>query len=133
MAPTDGPRGWIAGWERFFDCFVDFRRRSWLGLGSAFVRVVEARQDLALVDAEETFLIRSDLVHVDVVVTRVDEFLDETGQITVQPGHRVVTGGPSRYVRQPSYSGIAPVLAGIALACDDVWSLLAVAVSAERA
>ena len=76
MAATDGPRGWIAGWERFFDCFVDFRRRSWLGLGSAFVRVVEARQDLALVDAEETFLIRSDLVHVDVVVTRVDEFLD---------------------------------------------------------
>ncbi len=48
--------------------------------------------------------------------------------IKVQPGHRVVTGGPYRYVRHPSYTGIALVLAGIALACDDVWSLLAVAV-----
>jgi protein-S-isoprenylcysteine O-methyltransferase Ste14 len=48
--------------------------------------------------------------------------------IMVQPGHRVVTGGPYRYVRHPSYSGIALVLAGIALACDDVWSLVAVAV-----
>jgi protein-S-isoprenylcysteine O-methyltransferase Ste14 len=48
-------------------------------------------------------------------------------QIQVQPGHRVVTGGPYRYVRHPSYSGIALVLAGIALACDDVWSLVAVA------
>ncbi len=49
-------------------------------------------------------------------------------QIRVQPGHRVVTDGPYRYVRHPSYSGIALVLAGIALACDDVWSLVAVAV-----
>jgi protein-S-isoprenylcysteine O-methyltransferase Ste14 len=48
--------------------------------------------------------------------------------IKVQPGHRVVTGGPYRYVRHPSYTGIALVLAGIALACDDVWGLLAVAV-----
>jgi protein-S-isoprenylcysteine O-methyltransferase Ste14 len=49
-------------------------------------------------------------------------------QIKIQPGHRVVTDGPYRYVRHPSYTGIALVLAGIALACDDVWSLLAVAV-----
>ena len=49
-------------------------------------------------------------------------------QIRVQPGHRVVTDGPYRYVRHPSYTGIALVLAGIALACDDVWSLVAVAV-----
>ena len=49
-------------------------------------------------------------------------------QITVQPGHRVVTSGPYRHVRHPPYSGIALVLAGIALACDDVWSLVAVAV-----
>jgi protein-S-isoprenylcysteine O-methyltransferase Ste14 len=48
--------------------------------------------------------------------------------IKVQPGHRVVTGGPYRYVRHPSYTGIAMVLAGIALACDDVWGLVAVAV-----
>ena len=48
--------------------------------------------------------------------------------IKVQPGHRVVTGGPYRYVRHPSYTGIALVLAGIALACDDVWGLVAVAV-----
>jgi protein-S-isoprenylcysteine O-methyltransferase Ste14 len=49
-------------------------------------------------------------------------------RIKVQSGHTVVTDGPYRYVRHPSYTGIALVLAGIALACDDVWSLLAVAV-----
>lgn len=48
-------------------------------------------------------------------------------QIRVQAGHQVVTGGPYRYVRHPSYTGIALVLTGIALACDDVWALLAVA------
>ncbi len=48
--------------------------------------------------------------------------------IKIQPGHRVVADGPYRYVRHPSYSGIVLVLAGIALACDDVWSLVAVAV-----
>jgi protein-S-isoprenylcysteine O-methyltransferase Ste14 len=49
-------------------------------------------------------------------------------RITVQSGHQVVTKGPYRYVRHPSYTGIALVLAGIALACDDVWALLVVAV-----
>src|SRR5258707_1112495 len=48
-------------------------------------------------------------------------------QIQVQPGHHVVTDGPYRYVRHPSYSGIALVLAGIALARGDILSLLAVA------
>jgi protein-S-isoprenylcysteine O-methyltransferase Ste14 len=48
--------------------------------------------------------------------------------IKIQPGHRVVTGGPYRFVRHPSYTGIALVLTGVALACDDVWSLVAVAV-----
>jgi len=48
--------------------------------------------------------------------------------IKVQPGHRVVTGGPYRFVRHPSYTGIGLVLAGIALACGDMWGLLAVAV-----
>jgi protein-S-isoprenylcysteine O-methyltransferase Ste14 len=56
--------------------------------------------------------------------------------IKVQPGHRVVTNGPYRYVRHPSYTGIALVLIGIALACDDVWSLggvgLAVRIRAEE-
>lgn len=49
-------------------------------------------------------------------------------QINIQPGHRVVSDGPYRYVRHPSYSGIALVLAGIALAGDDVWSIVAVVV-----
>jgi protein-S-isoprenylcysteine O-methyltransferase Ste14 len=49
-------------------------------------------------------------------------------RIKVQPGHQVVTSGPYRFVRHPSYTGIAMVLAGIALASGDVWSLLAVAV-----
>lgn len=49
-------------------------------------------------------------------------------RIQVQAGHQVVAGGPYRYVRHPSYTGIALVLAGIALACDDVWALVAAAV-----
>jgi len=38
-----------------------------------------------------------------------------------------MTRGPCRHVRHPPYTGIALVLAGIALACDDVGSLVAVA------
>ena len=49
-------------------------------------------------------------------------------QIQIQPGHLVVTGGPYRYVRHPSYTGVALVLTGIAVASDDVWSLVAAAV-----
>jgi protein-S-isoprenylcysteine O-methyltransferase Ste14 len=48
-------------------------------------------------------------------------------QIDIQPGHQVVTGGPYRYLRHPAYSAVALVLAGIALACDDMWSLVAAA------
>jgi protein-S-isoprenylcysteine O-methyltransferase Ste14 len=51
-------------------------------------------------------------------------------QIEVQPDHRVVTGGPYRYVRHPSYTGVALVIVGIALATGDVVSLAAVAVLA---
>lgn len=49
-------------------------------------------------------------------------------QIQIQSGHRVVTSGPYRYVRHPSYAGIALVLIGIAVATGDVLSLAAVAV-----
>lgn len=48
-------------------------------------------------------------------------------RIEVQPGHRVVAGGPYRYVRHPSYSGMALILLGIALATGDVLSLAIVA------
>jgi protein-S-isoprenylcysteine O-methyltransferase Ste14 len=51
-------------------------------------------------------------------------------RIKVQPGHQVVAKGPYRYVRHPSYTGLALILAGIALATDDVWSLVVVAVVA---
>jgi protein-S-isoprenylcysteine O-methyltransferase Ste14 len=51
-------------------------------------------------------------------------------RIEVQPGHRVVTEGPYRFVRHPSYTGLALVLAGIALATGDVLSLVAVAILA---
>ena len=49
-------------------------------------------------------------------------------RIQVQAEHRVVADGPYRYVRHPSYSGLALVLLGIALASGDVLSLVAVAV-----
>jgi protein-S-isoprenylcysteine O-methyltransferase Ste14 len=48
-------------------------------------------------------------------------------QITIQPSHRVVTTGPYRYLRHRAYSAVTLVLAGIALVCDDVWSLVAAA------
>lgn len=47
-------------------------------------------------------------------------------RIEVQAGHQVITDGPYRYVRHPSYSGLALALIGIALASGDVLSLVAV-------
>jgi protein-S-isoprenylcysteine O-methyltransferase Ste14 len=44
-------------------------------------------------------------------------------RIEVQPEHHVVSRGPYRYVRHPSYTGVALVVMGIALAAGDVLSL----------
>ena len=49
-------------------------------------------------------------------------------QIEIQAGHQVVTTGPYRYVRHPSYTGLALALIGFALASGDVLSLPAVLV-----
>jgi len=46
-------------------------------------------------------------------------------RIEVQAGHRVITNGPYRYVRHPSYSGVELILIGIGLASGDVVGLLA--------
>jgi protein-S-isoprenylcysteine O-methyltransferase Ste14 len=48
-------------------------------------------------------------------------------QITIQPSHQVVTTGPYRHLRHPAYTAVAFILTGVALACDDVWSLVAAA------
>ena len=47
-------------------------------------------------------------------------------QIEIQTGHRVVTTGPYRYVRHPSYTGMALVTLGFAFGSGDVLSLPAV-------
>ena len=47
--------------------------------------------------------------------------------IGIQSGHTVVTTGPYRFVRHPSYTGLILGVVGYALACGDVWSLLAAA------
>jgi protein-S-isoprenylcysteine O-methyltransferase Ste14 len=44
-------------------------------------------------------------------------------QIEIQTGHRVVTNGPYRYVRHPSYTGMLLVTLGFAFASGDVLSL----------
>ena len=49
-------------------------------------------------------------------------------RIEVQADHHVVTGGPYRYVRHPSYTGLLLVLIGIGLASGDVVSLVAIVV-----
>lgn len=43
-------------------------------------------------------------------------------RIQIQADHEVVTGGPYRYVRHPSYTGLALVVVGIALSSGDVLS-----------
>jgi protein-S-isoprenylcysteine O-methyltransferase Ste14 len=46
-------------------------------------------------------------------------------QIEIQPGHHVVTRGPYRFVRHPSYTGISLAIVGFAVGCGDVYGLLA--------
>jgi protein-S-isoprenylcysteine O-methyltransferase Ste14 len=46
-------------------------------------------------------------------------------RIEVQPEHQVVTGGPYRHVRHPSYTGVALVVIGISLAAGDLVGLAA--------
>jgi protein-S-isoprenylcysteine O-methyltransferase Ste14 len=46
-------------------------------------------------------------------------------QIRIQAGHTVVTNGPYRFVRHPSYTGVVLAIAGYALATGDVYSLVA--------
>jgi protein-S-isoprenylcysteine O-methyltransferase Ste14 len=50
--------------------------------------------------------------------------------IRIQSGQTVVTTGPYRFVRHPSYTGLSLGVVGYALACGDVWSLVAAAVLA---
>lgn len=44
--------------------------------------------------------------------------------VTIQDNHRVVTAGPYRLIRHPSYSGGLLALAGIGVALDNWASLL---------
>jgi protein-S-isoprenylcysteine O-methyltransferase len=41
-----------------------------------------------------------------------------TYQIGIRPGHQLVTHGPYRWIRHPSYSGYLLVLTGIGIACS---------------
>jgi protein-S-isoprenylcysteine O-methyltransferase Ste14 len=43
--------------------------------------------------------------------------------VQIVPGHRLVTSGPYRFVRHPSYSGLLLFLAGMGLALGDWLSL----------
>ena len=50
-----------------------------------------------------------------------------SGLVAIQPGHELVTRGPYRYVRHPSYLGMMVGLAGWALVFRSVVGLAAVA------
>ncbi|WP_147341230.1 methyltransferase family protein [Actinomadura logoneensis] len=43
--------------------------------------------------------------------------------VHVQEGHRVVSGGPYRYVRHPSYTGLMLIFVGIALSFGNIVAL----------
>ena len=45
--------------------------------------------------------------------------------VTIQPGHRVVTAGPYRWVRHPSYAGGLVGLLGLGIALGSVAAVLA--------
>jgi protein-S-isoprenylcysteine O-methyltransferase len=47
-----------------------------------------------------------------------------TGQVAIQPGHRLVRSGPYRLVRHPSYAGGLLALIGLGVALDDWLSVL---------
>jgi protein-S-isoprenylcysteine O-methyltransferase Ste14 len=49
-----------------------------------------------------------------------------TSQVTIQEGHRVVTRGPYRYLRHPSYTAMLVVLLGLGIALDTWSSILAI-------
>ena len=47
-----------------------------------------------------------------------------TTHVTFQAGHRLVTGGPYRWVRHPSYTGALLSLLGFPLACGSLFGLV---------
>jgi protein-S-isoprenylcysteine O-methyltransferase Ste14 len=49
-----------------------------------------------------------------------------TSQVTIQEGHRVVTRGPYRYLRHPSYTAMLVALLGLGIALDTWSSILAI-------
>ena len=48
-------------------------------------------------------------------------------RVFLQEGHRLITTGPYRFIRNPSYTGAVVTLIGVGLAQGNGWSLLAVA------
>ena len=53
-----------------------------------------------------------------------------TYDVTIQPGHRVVTAGPYRWVRHPSYAGGLVGLLGLGVALGSAAAVLALVVVA---
>ena len=51
-----------------------------------------------------------------------------TYDVTIQPGHRVVTAGPYRWVRHPSYTGGLVGLLGLGVALGSAAAVLALVV-----
>jgi protein-S-isoprenylcysteine O-methyltransferase Ste14 len=51
-------------------------------------------------------------------------YLSERVRIQEDRGHRVVTGGPYRYVRHPMYVGVILALLGAPLALASLWALI---------
>jgi protein-S-isoprenylcysteine O-methyltransferase Ste14 len=49
-----------------------------------------------------------------------------TSQVTIQAGHRVITSGPYRYLRHPSYTAMLVALLGLGIALDTWPSILAI-------
>ena len=116
--PARDPSGWILGPCMFGSVFAAInlgRHEVWLWPGGRLWPVIVGLVMIAAGIALRAWSIAT--------LGRFFQY-----RIQVQSEHRVITHGPYRYVRHPSYSGLALVILGIAVASGSTLGFLVAAV-----